>query len=84
MSRRTTITTLGTVAAGSTIGATPESWESYTLDGRSPQSIWYSFVAPVDGDVFVTLQGSSFDTALFLFEVSPADGSPVPVSVAAH
>ena len=65
---------------GSNVGATPESWETYTLDGVSPQSIWYYTVSTIDGDMKVTLAGSRFDTGLFVFEL-PSSGSSTLLSL---
>ena len=55
-------------ASGSTVGATRESGEKLPrAQGNVCGSIWYSWTAPISGEVTFSTEGSSFDTVLAVY-----------------
>ena len=58
--------TLLVPATGSTARATTEAGEVSTYS-QSPNSVWYGWTATVTGTVFLTLDGSTFQTAVDVY-----------------
>ena len=52
---------------GTNVGATTESGEQHLTEPPAGASVWWSFVAPFDGEVTVDTFGSDFDTVLHIY-----------------
>lgn len=61
------VLTRGVLAHGSNLGATRESPEPDLASNQAGQTVWWSWLAPVDGWSTITTRGSDFDTVLGLF-----------------
>lgn len=66
----------GTVSADNS-GATIEAGEPRHADKRTGHSMWMTWIAPSDGIVSFSTDGSDFDTVLAAYFMRPRDGAPV-------
>jgi len=75
------VITRGVLAQGSNLGATLEATEPALSSNQAGQTVWWSWVAPIDGWSTITTRGSGFDTVLGLFiGTAPATLQPIAVN----
>lgn len=65
-------------AEGWTMGASKESGEAAHAGNSGGRSVWWSWLAPLDGDVVLSTAGSDFDTTLAVYT-----GNAFPLSLVA-
>ena len=58
---------------GTNFGATKESGEPHHAGNPGGHSVWYSWTAGADGHLFVSLEGSAFDTVLGIYTGTSVD-----------
>ncbi len=63
----TVITGVSGATAGSTVGATKETGEPNHAGNPGGASVWFRWVAPVNGTVTFNTEGSAFDTIMGVY-----------------